>query len=436
MKSKELLSVWTYRLLWWFVLPFVLIRNLLRSRRLIGYRQQWWQRVGWAPKFPVFSGASQRPVWIHAVSVGETAVAIPLIRALKQKDPDLPILVTTMTPTGAARIYSELNSLGHGVEHCYAPYDLGLAVEVFLKRVSPRALIMIETEIWPNWVLACQRRRMPVALVNGRLSESSALAYAKFGAFSHLVVSRIDAILMQWPVDASRMQRLGAIPAQLTVTGSIKQDIEFDQSAADLGADYRQRFGVDRPVWVAASTHEGEEALLLEAHRMLLATVPNALWLLVPRHPDRFEVVAELLSQQEWCWQKHSAAEPIKAETQVVLGDVLGEMLALFAASDVAVMAGSFAPIGGHNMLEAMVMGVPVLIGPQVFNFETLTEQLVSEGALLQVKDATGLVSPLVEWLEEPSKAQAYIEAGQSFLERNRGALVRAVAALEKQGII
>jgi 3-deoxy-D-manno-octulosonic-acid transferase len=415
-----------YEIIWWLILPLALLRLRWRARRLPAYARRWQQRLAIFQPQELEALQGIRPMWIHAVSVGESVVAVAMIEKLLLENPQVPIVVTNMTPTGSAWISDKL---GERVTNLYAPYDHPWVVKNFLQQVRPRLLVLIETEIWPTWLQQAQQASIPVLLINGRLSERSATRYARVDFWSRPMFAALTFASMQAHADAERIKRLGVPAEKVAIVGNIKCDL---QASAEVlaRAQFLKRSLGKRPIWVAASTHAGEEELLLAVHRQLLQQLPQALLILVPRHPDRFAQVAESLS--DWSWQRFSETQLLSENVQVLLGDVMGQLLLFYGAADAAVIGGSFVPVGGHNMLEAMAMGAPTIIGPHVFNFQTLTADLLAQQALLQVQSADELLVPLQQWLSHPASALPQIKQASAFMQSNRGATEKNFQLLQR----
>jgi len=411
-----------YTLILRLALPLAVLRLYWRSIKAPGYRR----RVG--ERLVLGAHAPKAGIWIHAVSVGEVQAAGLLIRQLLERVRDEGILVTTTTPTGAARL-GEL--FGNGVAHRYMPYDLPGIVGRFLDQVRPRLLIVMETEIWPNLLEACERRGIPVVLANARLSARSARGYARVPEFTRETLQRFTRIAAQSQADADRLIELGAVGERVRVTGSIKFDLRQPASQRDCAEAMRRLWG-QRPVWVAASTHEGEEALLLQAHRRLLERLPQALLVLVPRHPERFERVAALVERQGLALVRRSHQDVCGDGISVFLGDTMGELPAFLAAGDVAFIGGSLVAVGGHNLLEAAAWGVPILVGPHTFNFAAITEMMLEAGGAARVADAEALAERLGVWLTDAALRAEVGAQGQAVVERNRGALERLLGVIDE----
>lgn len=412
-----------YTLLLHLLLPAIALRLVLRARKLPAYRERWPQRFGFnCPE------ATERPLWIHAVSVGEVQAAAPLIDHLLQHHPQLPLLITTMTPTGATRVKQRF---GKRVTHVYCPYDLPWALGKFLARIRPRACVIIETELWPNLLAACQQRKIPVVLANARLSARSARGYARFKHLSADMLSRLYKVGVQNEEDGQRFLNLGLQAEQLVVTGSLKFDQVLDPAWLTDGQALRQQWGPQRPVWVAASTHDDEEAQLLRLHQQLLQRYPDLLLILVPRHPERFDAVAQLCETSTLTTVRRSQGALPAQQTQVYLGDTMGELMSLMAAADMVFVGGSLVERGGHNPLEPALLSKPIVTGTHTFNFDLITRELISAGALVQCADTLELGAQLQRWLDEPLLRECAGEAATHYLDRHRGAVERLYALIQ-----
>jgi 3-deoxy-D-manno-octulosonic-acid transferase len=379
------------------------------------------QRFGFG--FP----ALERCIWVHAVSVGEVQAAVPLIRALMQRFPDHALLITTVTPTGAARVHS---LFGDTVYHCYIPFEFPHAVKAFFRQVNPEAALIMETEIWPNLYRACGVRKVPLILVSARISPRSVPGYRKLLPLIRETLSHGIIIAAQSEPDAERFLALGASPARTHVMGNIKFDVEPDPDVPEKGKAARAELFGTRPVWIAASTHEGEEELVLDAHGALQARYPDLLLVLVPRHPERFASVRELVENRGFSVVSRTEGRPA-GDAAVFLGDTMGEVPMFFVASDVAFVAGSLVPIGGHNLLEPAGLGVPVVTGPHNFNAQDIANLFIELGACRLVADSEELVEVVDELISDPDEAARLGRAGQEVLEQNRGALERLLVLLE-----
>lgn len=407
-----------YTLLFYLLLPLVLLRLLYRAWKAPAYVKRWLERFGW---FDAGAIQGAQTIWVHSVSVGESIAAAPLVRQLQQDYPDHHLVVTTMTPTGSDRVVAQY---GDSVFHVYAPYDMPDAVARFLNRVKPKLAIIMETELWPNTVAACAARNIPVVLANARLSERSARGYGKFSALVVPMLNQLTMIAAQDHATASRFLGLGVDPEKVTVTGSLKFDLEVDGVVRESGNHLRQQWLADKQagvrVLVAASTHPGEDEQILDAWQSL---AEDLLLIIVPRHPERFGKVAELLKQRGISFARRSSNEAVTESVQVVLGDTMGELMMFFAAADLAFIGGSLVPTGGHNMLEASGMGLPVLSGPHLFNFKEISDQLCAAGAMTVVDDSADLSRKLKRLLADDEQRSAMGRAGVAVVDENRGAL-------------
>ncbi|MEC4166020.1 lipid IV(A) 3-deoxy-D-manno-octulosonic acid transferase [Pseudomonas sp. MS-1(2024)] len=416
-----------YTLLFHLGLPLVAIRLWLRARKAPAYARRIGERF--ALNLPVMQPGG---IWVHAVSVGESIAAAPMIRELLKRYPQLPITVTCMTPTGSERIQA-LFANEPRIQHCYLPYDLPWAAARFLDRVKPRLGVIMETELWPNHIHQCAKRGIPVALANARLSARSAKGYARFAGLTRPMLEEMSLIAVQTEAEAERFRLLGARPECVEVTGSIKFDLSIDPQLLVKARALREQWQAqERPVWIAASTHEGEDEIVLSAHRQLLASYPNGLLILVPRHPERFNSVFQLCQREGFATVRRSSGEPVAAQTQVLLGDTMGELLFLYALADSAFVGGSLVPNGGHNLLEPAALAKPVLSGPHLFNFLEIAAKLREAAALEEVEDAQGLALAVQRLFELPQDAQRMAEAGLKVMQLNQGALQRLLDGLAR----
>lgn len=416
-----------YTALFYLGLPLVAIRLWLRARKAPAYAK----RIG--ERFTLGMPTLQPGgIWVHAVSVGESIAAAPMIRALLERYPALPITVTCMTPTGSERIQALFANEAR-IQHCYLPYDLPCAAARFLDHVQPKLAVIMETELWPNHIHQCAKRGIPVALANGRLSQRSAKGYGRFSKLTAPMLAEMSLLAVQTEAEAQRFRDLGARPESVEVTGSIKFDLTIDPQLLQRATELRSQWQAqDRPVWIAASTHEGEDEVVLDAHRRLLANHPDALLILVPRHPERFNSVFELCQREGFATVRRSTGANVDAQTRVLLGDTMGELLFLYALADSAFVGGSLVPNGGHNLLEPAALAKPVLSGPHLFNFLDIAAQLREAGALAEVDDAEGLAVEVQRLFELPRDAQRMAEAGLAVMRRNQGALQRLLDGLAR----
>ncbi|MDO8348157.1 MAG: lipid IV(A) 3-deoxy-D-manno-octulosonic acid transferase [Rugosibacter sp.] len=443
-----------YTLLTCAMLPWALLHLLWRARRQPEYLRHWRERFGFFPAVALLPARRvlAGTLWLHAVSVGETRAAEPLVAALRQRYPDHRILLTHMTPTGRAT--SEA-LFGDRVERIYLPYDLPWAVHSFLRRYQPELGLILETELWPNLLAACREASVPVLLVNARLSARSAARYARFTALTREALHNLSAIGAQTLADAARLGALGA--TAVTVTGNMKFDIEPPPAQLELAQTFRARCG-PRPTWLAASTREGEEALILEAWKKLgsdeatalqggraknalLAVAdgetaksvadPRPLLIIVPRHPQRFDAVARLAQERGFRVQRRSENQDIAATTEVLIGDSMGEMFAWYGAADLAFIGGSLKDFGSQNLIEAAAVGTPVLIGPSTFNFADAVREALACGAARPVQDADDLVGQVLALLADPAARARMSAAGREFSAHHRGATARTLALID-----
>ncbi|MGG5218795.1 lipid IV(A) 3-deoxy-D-manno-octulosonic acid transferase [Rahnella variigena] len=412
-----------YNIIIYLIQPLIWIRLLLRSRKSPAYRKRWAERYGFC-KGKVVSGG----IMLHSVSVGETLAAIPLVRALRHRYPSLPITVTTMTPTGSERVQS---AFGKGVHHVYLPYDLAGSVNRFLDEVNPKLVIIMETELWPNLISALHRRQIPLVIANARLSARSAKGYQKLGKFIRTILQRITLIAAQNQEDGERFLSLGLKRNQLAVTGSLKFDISVTPELAAKAIALRSQWASRRQVWIATSTHEGEETLLLEAHKELLKAHPNLLLILVPRHPERFPVACELTRKAGLSFIQRSSGEVPSSTTQVVIGDTMGELMLLYGIADLAFVGGSLVDRGGHNPLEAAAHAIPVLMGPHTVNFKDICAKLAQDDGLITVMDTASLVKEISTLLTDEDYRLYYGRHAVEVLHQNQGALQRLLHLLE-----
>ena len=407
-----------YSALLWLLLPYIFFHLLWRARKQPEYLQHVGERFGF------YSCGSDKPIiWLHTVSVGETRAAATLVKHLQDTYPDHQILLTHTTPTG--RDASE-QLYGNKVLRVYLPYDYSFAVKRFLQHYKPRVGVLLETEIWFNLIHHCHQTKVPLLLLNARLSEKSAARYARIPILTKAALSQLNAVAAQTEEDATRLGTLGAL--NVSVMGNLKYDIEPPIAMLETGAQLRKLFGTDRPVFLAASTRVGEEALLLDTLKQI--NISNLLTVIVPRHPQRFDEVAALLNQRNIRFQRRSENQAISADTQVVLGDSMGEMFAYYAACDLAFIGGSLLPYGGQNLIEACAVGKPVVIGPHTYNFMQASELAVEHGAAIRVQDANILAISLQQLLEQPEKLTKMGRAGLSFVNANRGATKKALAEI------
>ncbi|MCA0935152.1 lipid IV(A) 3-deoxy-D-manno-octulosonic acid transferase [Vibrio alginolyticus] len=378
------------------------------------FGSRWKEHFGITPKLKT----DQRPIWIHAVSVGESVAAAPLIKALKKQNPGQTILVTTTTSTGAEQVAK----LGDLVEHRYMPIDFGFAVKGFLKAINPKQMLIIETELWPNTLNVVHKAGVPITVVNARLSEKSCNNYKKAQPLFNLIHPCLTKVLCQAESDAERFELLGVNKDKLFVTGSIKFDIEISDEVKKQGKSLRSDLGVNRPVWIAASTHKGEDEQVLAAHKKIRESFPDALLILVPRHPERFDSVFELCQTQGFDTVRRTTQPEVTKSTQIYLGDTMGEMLILIGAADVCFMGGSLIgdKVGGHNVLEPAALSVPVITGPSYYNFKEVVQTLAETNAIIITNN---LPSSIVKTLSDFRLRQEMSFNAELFIKNSKGSI-------------
>ncbi|HHX8642339.1 TPA: lipid IV(A) 3-deoxy-D-manno-octulosonic acid transferase [Vibrio diabolicus] len=389
------------------------------------FGSRWKEHFGITPKLK----SNDKPIWIHAVSVGESIAATPLIKALKEQNPEQSILVTTTTSTGAEQIAK----LGDLVEHRYMPIDFGFAIKGFLKAVQPKQMLIIETELWPNTLHNVHKAGIPITIVNARLSEKSCCNYTKVQPLFNVMLPCLAQILCQTESDANRFERLGVDKDKLAVTGSIKFDIQISEQVKQQGQQLRAQLGNDRPIWIAASTHKGEDEQVLDAHKQVLKSHPNALLVLVPRHPERFDDVFTLCQQQGFSTVRRTSMHAVETNTQVYLGDTMGEMLTLMGAADICFMGGSLVgdKVGGHNVLEPAALGVPVITGPSYYNFQDLVAKMLHK-KVIKLIESPNEMSLKVEAMFQDALAKSVVQENLlNFVKDNVGALTKTIRCIE-----
>jgi len=413
-----------YAILTYLLAPVLIGHLYWRSISNPAYRQRIGERFG-------RSGhrIDTSSIWVHAVSVGEVQAAATLIRALLKRYPDRQLIVTTMTPTGAERVR---DLFGDAVIHSYVPYDLASAVRHFFDWARPELVIIIEKEIWPNLFRECGLRKIPLVLASARISTRSARRYRHLVGLFGETLSHGIIIAAQSEIDASRFLSLGVNPQRIHVTGNIKFDFDLDPLVPELGAAFRAEHAVGRPIWVAASTHVDEEQLVLAAHKQVLGAFPNALLLLVPRHPERFMQVAALIDKAGLTGVTRSSTRLCTVDESVYLGDSMGELMTFYAAADVAFVGGSLVPrVGGHNLLEPAALGLPLLTGPHFFNAPEIADLMIADGAAQVVNDSAEIATHITALFGDSAERQRRGSAGQSVVDNNRGTLQRVLELIE-----
>ncbi|HUH91397.1 MAG TPA: lipid IV(A) 3-deoxy-D-manno-octulosonic acid transferase, partial [Lysobacter sp.] len=406
----------------YLLVPLTVYHLIWRGFRQPAYFQRWNERYA-----RYYDDPHRHTLWVHAVSVGEVNAAVPLVNALRRGRPDLQLLVTTITPTGSERVRA---LWGHDVEHVYLPYDLPGAVGRFIDHYRPRAGLIMETELWPNLLFGCRDRGVPVYILNARLSERSLRGYRVLAPLVSRALRTVTMVAAQSLADAVRFVRLGARPEQVVDIGNLKFDVMVPEGLESFAAGCRRRCG-DRSVWIAASTHEDEEAAVISIHRRLRVRFPDLLLLWVPRHPERFRMVADHARAAGWKVSTRSRAQWPTTTDAVFVVDTLGELVHFYACADVAFVGGSLQAIGGHNLLEPAAAGTAIVTGPHLHNFVEIARQLDDAGALRIGADAEGVEKALEALLADPQLRSAMTEAGRTLVETGRGALAQTMVLLQ-----
>ncbi len=414
-----------YNLIFYIALPFILLRLLWKARKSPAYYKRWQERLALKIKTPPLSNS----IWIHAVSLGESIAATPLIKSLIACYPNTSIVVTTMTLSGSEYIKK---TFANTVFHTYVPYDYSGAVKRFLNHINPRLLVIMETELWPNILHYCAVRHIAVLLANARLSKHSMRGYMRLPRLTQEMLSNISMIAAQSQLDAQRFNNLGANSKLVSVVGNIKFDITIAQDLPSKAQQLRQKWGENRPIWIAASTHAGEETKVLQANTMIKQVFPRSLLVLVPRHTERCAQITELCKQQGFNVVSHKQDQPCSENTDIVIGDTMGELLLLYAASDVAFVGGSLEPsLGGHNLLEPAALNIAVITGPYVSNFIEVNSLLTDAGALIRINDATELANSVIQLFQNSSLRKKHSAAGLKVVQQNKGALQKLLSWIE-----
>lgn len=413
-----------YALALYLLTPFVLYRLTARGIKYHGYLARWRERFGFFPDPHIDAS-----IWVHAVSLGEVNAAVPLIEALMQRYADSRFVITTVTPTGSERVQ---RLFGERVFHVYLPYDLTSAVRRFLDRVRPRLAVIMETEIWPNLFMTCQTRGIPIVVANARLSEKSLRGYWPIQPLARRAIRCVSMVAAQSSADYDRLLALGAVPERVATVGNLKFDMVVAPAVHERGRLFRESAGATRPVWIAASTHEGEEMAVLKAHAEVLRRFPDALLVIAPRHPERFKPVVAACHACGFSTRSRSEDGTADPACQCFVADSMGELLDFYAAADVAFVGGSLVPVGGHNLLEPAALARPVIVGPQTFNFAEVTQNLVDAGAVLRIEDGDGLGGAVLGLLSRDAERKRMGEAAYAVIERERGAVARTMALVQQ----
>jgi 3-deoxy-D-manno-octulosonic-acid transferase len=413
-----------YSCLFYLLIPFILLRLLWRGIKAPAYRSRWRERFAlYNQKFP------QGVIWFHAVSVGEAEALFPLVRQMQKQHPDAKLLITTTTPTGSARVKAVMQET---VAHVYLPYDVPDAVNRFMQCFKPKLAVIMETEIWPNLFISCGKNNIPLYIINARLSEKSSRGYQKIPALVRPALAQVSLIATQTQDDASRFIAIGADCEKVLILGNIKFDVEIPQAIIEQGLEIKADLFRDRFVWMIASTHKDEEAMFLEIYKEIKQKIPELLLVLVPRHPERFADVKKLCEQFQLSVVMRASGDRVNTETDVYLVDSMGELKMLYAASDVAFVGGSMVPRGGHNILEAAAVGVPVMFGPYMVNFKEIARGVLSHNAAIQCRNKDELVNSILALYEQPAYRKALAEKGREFVRENQGAITRICIMLDQ----
>ena len=409
-----------YTILFTLAIPLILLRLIWRGMNAPTYWQRWSERFGAG----VNLSSKAATIWIHAVSVGEVEACRPLIKALQIEFPNHQLLITTMTPTGSERVKLLFSN---SVAHCYLPYDLPFAIKRFLNKTQPQFGIIMETEIWPNLLFTCEQQNIPLVLANARMSERSAKGYARLASFTKTTLNSLRLIAAQGQQDRQRFKELGANIQKVHAIGNLKYEISLPTSLKEQAEAMRNMWDNTRPVWVAASTHEGEDEIILNASRQIRAKFPDLLLIIVARHPERFDRVTALTQRAGFKTLRRSEHRPCSSDVQVLVVDTMGELPLFYAASDVAFVGGSLVPHGGHNLLEPAALGCAVITGPYYFNFNEITKRFLEAEAAIQVTDTQSLADTVIMLLENSQKRAQMGEAGLQLIANSQGASTRLI---------
>lgn len=413
-----------YSCLFYLLIPFIFIRLIWRSIKAPAYRYRWRERFAlYDRKF------AQHAIWFHAVSVGEAEALFPLARQILQQHPQAKLLITTTTPTGSARVKAVMQD---SVDHVYLPYDLPCAVKRFMQCFKPKIAVMMETEIWPNFFAYCGKNAIPLYIINARLSKNSAKGYRKIPALIRPALSRVKLIATQTADDAERFIAIGAQAETVKVLGNIKFDLEVSTTLIKQGAQLKTDVFEHRFVWLIASTHKDEEALFLDIYKKIKPKLPDLILVIAPRHPERFGEVKKLCEAHRLAVAVRTANAVCTAHTDVYLADTMGELKLLYAAADVAFVGGSMVPVGGHNILEALAVGTPVMFGPYMVNFKDISEGVLQRNAAIQCQDNDEISTAILALHDDAAYRQALAEKGKAFVQQNQGAITRILNILNQ----
>ncbi len=412
-----------YTILTYSLLPFYIFFWIVKGVMNNTYWDRINQRFGFG--YPILDEGT---IWIHAVSVGEVQASVPLVEALKVRYPDKEILITTVTPTGSQQIR---NTFKDSVYHCYIPFETSFSIKAFFDAVRPSIALILETEIWPNLYNECGKRKIPLVLVSARISVKSLRSYKRLLPLFRETLSHGILIAAQSSVDAKRFISLGADKDKTWVMGNIKFDFNLPADMDVQGINFRSKKFGNRPVWIAASTHEGEELEILKAHRRILKTIRNMLLIIVPRHPERFAKVEQLLKTEKWRYTTRSSSQSVADICEVFLLDSIGELLLFYSVSDIAFVGGSLIPIGGHNLLEPASLSLPILTGIYMFNQQEMTDLLVEASAVRIVKDKAEIVNNVLSFHNDKEASKNSGAKARMIVEKNKGALTSLMRRLD-----
>ncbi len=415
-----------YTMGFYLVAPILVLRMWYRSlRHGTVYTKGWQERFGFTP---ILIPKEQKVIWIHAVSLGETIAATPLIKALLKSHPEYKIVITSTTPSGSAQV---IKQFGNEVYGFYLPYDLPGSLRRFFNRIHPNLGIIMETELWPNLLAVCENKQIPLLLANARLSAKSAAGYQKIKSLTAAMLKTFSKVAAQSSSDAERFLALGLPQDRLDITGNIKFDIQIPADLMERGKKLHQEWG-SRLVFTAASTHEGEESLLLNVLSQVKRAIPSVLFILVPRHPERFAKVGELCRQHGFSVAIRSKGDPVTLTTDILLGDTMGELLLFYAASDLAFVGGSWVPVGGHNLIEPAILHVPVITGPQLHNFVDVSRLLLAAGGAKVVENADAATETVIQLLKNTDQRLQMGENGFNAVMANTGALEKHLKWIDR----
>jgi len=412
-----------YSFLFYLLIPFIVVRLLWRGIKAPAYRCRWAERFAFYNK-----KHAQGVIWFHAVSVGEAEALFPLVRQIQKQHPDARLLITTTTPTGSARVKAVMKE---SVEHVYLPYDIPCAVNRFMRCFKPRIAVIMETEIWPNLFACCGKNEIPLYIINARLSEKSARGYQKIPSLVLPALAQVKLIATQTEEDSNRFIAAGAEKEKVKTLGNIKFDVEIPRETIEQGLQLKANLFGDRFVWLIASTHKDEEAIFLEIYKEIKQKMPELLLVIVPRHPERFGEVKKLCEQHQLAVVMRTADEACQQNADIYLADTMGELKMLYAAADVAFVGGSMVSVGGHNVLEAAAVGVPVLFGPYMANFKEIAQGVLQEDAAIQCQNKDDIVSAMTALYADPEYRGQFIEKGKAFVRQNQGAITRICEILD-----